>query len=91
MKIFYCNAFSSIFANFITEHKLFCDIELRIFGCRMCSMSSSAGISKGIPAINGMDAEVFVYNAFLQIKEMEICYEMIAETVKQIGSLSLFY
>ena len=61
--------------------------------CAACH--HQAGISKGIPAINGMDAEVFVALMLAyRSKEMENpIMQMIAGRLddEQIGSLALYY
>ena len=58
-------------------------------------MYKRQGISKGIPAINGMDAEVFVALMLAyRSKEMENpVMQMIAGRLddEQIGSLALYY
>ena len=61
--------------------------------CAACH--HQAGISKGIPAINGMDAEVFVALLLAyRAKEMENpVMQMIAGRLddEQIGSLAIYF
>ena len=64
-------------------------------GAECAACHHQAGISKGIPAINGMDAEVFVALMLAyRSKEMENpVMQMIAGRLdnEQIGSLALYF
>ena len=72
------------------------DIEFgEYLGAECAACHHQAGISKGIPAINGMDAEVFVaLMVAYRSKEMENpVMQMIAGRLddEQIGSLALYF
>ena len=72
------------------------DIEFgEYLGAECAACHHQAGISKGIPAINGMDAEVFVALMLAyRSKEMENpVMQMIAGRLddEQIGSLALYF
>ena len=72
------------------------DIEFGEYSGAECAVCHhQAGISKGIPAINGMDAEVFVALMLAyRSKEMENpVMQMIAGRLddEQIGSLALYF
>ena len=72
------------------------DIEYgEYLGAECASCHHQAGVSNGIPAINGMDAEVFVYLMLAyRSKEMENqVMQMIAGRLndEQIGSLALYF
>ena len=72
------------------------DIEYgEYLGAECAACHHQAGISKGIPAINGMDAEVFVALMLAyRSKEMENpVMQMIAGRLnnEQIGSLALYF
>ena len=72
------------------------DIEFgEYLGAECSACHHQAGISKGIPAINGMDAEVFVaLMVAYRSKEMENpVMQMIAGRLddEQIGSLALYF
>ena len=72
------------------------DIEFgEYLGAECAACHHQAGISKGIPAINGMDAEVFVALMLsYRSKEMENpVMQMIAGRLddEQIGSLALYF
>ena len=72
------------------------DIEFgEYLGAECASCHHQAGVSKGIPAINGMDAEVFVALMLAyRSKEMENpVMQMIAGRLddEQIGSLALYF
>ena len=72
------------------------DIEFgEYLGAECAACHHQAGISKGIPAINGMDAEVFVALLLAyRAKEMENpVMQMIAGRLddEQIGSLAIYY
>ena len=72
------------------------DIEFgEYLGAECAACHHQAGISKGIPAINGMDADVFVALMLAyRSKEMENpVMQMIAGRLddEQIGSLALYF
>ena len=71
------------------------DIEYGEYLGAECAACHQAGVSKGIPAINGMDAEVFVALMLAyRSKEMENpVMQMIAGRLddEQIGSLALYF
>ena len=72
------------------------DIEFgEYLGAECAACHHQAGVSKGIPAINGMDAEVFVALMLAyRSKEMENpVMQMIAGRLddEQIGSLALYF
>ena len=72
------------------------DIEFgEYLGAECASCHHQAGVSKGIPAINGMDAEVFVALMLAyRSKDMENpVMQMIAGRLddEQIGSLALYF
>ena len=71
------------------------DIEYGEYLAAECSACHQTGASKGIPAINGMDAEVFVALMLAyRSKEMENpVMQMIAGRLdnEQIGSLALYF
>ena len=72
------------------------DIEFgEYLGAECASCHHQAGVSKGIPAINGMDAEVFVALMLAyRSKEMENpVMQMIAGRLddEQIGSLAIYF
>ena len=71
------------------------DIDYGEYLASECAACHQAGASKGIPAINGMDAEVFVALMLAyRSKEMENpVMQMIAGRLddEQIGSLALYF
>ena len=72
------------------------DIEFgEYLGAECAACHHQAGVSKGIPAINGMDAEVFVALMLAyRSKDMENpVMQMIAGVLddEQIGSLALYF
>ena len=101
MKIFFLVIFTLISFckfSFADEQQIIAmgDIEFgEYLGAECAACHHQAGISKGIPAINGMDAEVFVALMLAyRSKEMENpVMQMIAGRLddEQIGSLALYF